>query len=181
MHRECRERFPRHRLQSKLLVNDPGMHHGTCITHVPWWMSGSLIFSRGKNVPGIPGPCTTGNFSYLARGPYTTSSLLGYGRTKEKGYQIQDTIANQINSIYGYNKIIFTIYSTHQSYHFFLSSGCKIFFGDGPSQIFCFMATILLQTCIHRADSRFCVDVGIWCKSHTRERGCAWWWRKDCE
>ena len=39
MHRECRERFPRHRFQRKLLVSDPGMHHGTCVTHVPWCMS----------------------------------------------------------------------------------------------------------------------------------------------
>ena len=23
-------------------VNDPDMHHGTCVTHVPWCMSGSL-------------------------------------------------------------------------------------------------------------------------------------------
>ena len=42
MRRECRERFPRHRIQRKLLVSDPGMHHGTCVTHVPWCMSGSL-------------------------------------------------------------------------------------------------------------------------------------------
>ena len=34
MHRECRERLPRQRLQRKLLVNDPGMHHGTRVT---WW------------------------------------------------------------------------------------------------------------------------------------------------
>ena len=27
MRRECRERFPRHRLQRKLLVKDPGMMH----------------------------------------------------------------------------------------------------------------------------------------------------------
>ena len=39
---ECRERFPRHRCQRKLLVSDPDMHHGTCVTHVPWCMSGSL-------------------------------------------------------------------------------------------------------------------------------------------
>ena len=31
-----------HRLQRKPLVNDPGMHHGTYVTHVPWCMSGSL-------------------------------------------------------------------------------------------------------------------------------------------
>ena len=42
MHRECRERFPRQRLQRKPLVSDPGMHHGTCVTNVPWCMSGSL-------------------------------------------------------------------------------------------------------------------------------------------
>ena len=23
-------------------VSDPNMHHGTCVTHVPWWMPGSL-------------------------------------------------------------------------------------------------------------------------------------------
>ena len=27
--------FPSRRLQSKLLVSDPGLHHGTCVTHVP--------------------------------------------------------------------------------------------------------------------------------------------------
>ena len=27
--------FPRRRFQRKLLVSDPGMHHGTCVTHVP--------------------------------------------------------------------------------------------------------------------------------------------------
>ena len=53
--------FPRHRLQRKLLVSDTGRHHGTCLTHVPWCMSGSI--------PNIPGACTTSNFMYLARGP----------------------------------------------------------------------------------------------------------------
>ena len=28
--------FPRHQLQRKPLVSDPDMHHGTCVTHVPW-------------------------------------------------------------------------------------------------------------------------------------------------
>ena len=55
MRRECRERFPRHRLQRKRLVNDPDMHHGTCVTHVPWCMSGSLTRGGEENVPGIPG------------------------------------------------------------------------------------------------------------------------------
>ena len=45
MRQECRERFPRHQLQRGPLVSDPGMHHGTCVTRVPWCMLGS--FTRG--------------------------------------------------------------------------------------------------------------------------------------
>ena len=49
--------FPRRRFQSKPLVSDPGMHHVTCVTHVPWCMPGSLTCGDGENVPGIPGAC----------------------------------------------------------------------------------------------------------------------------
>ena len=40
-------------------VSDPDMHHGTCVTHVPWCMAGSLtiglLWSRGReNVPAFP-------------------------------------------------------------------------------------------------------------------------------
>ena len=49
--------FPRRRFQRKPIVGDPGMHHGTCVTHVPWCMSGSLTCGDGENVPGIPGTC----------------------------------------------------------------------------------------------------------------------------
>ena len=49
--------FPRRRFQRKPLVSDPGMHHGTCVTHVPWCMSGSLTCGDGENIPGIPGAC----------------------------------------------------------------------------------------------------------------------------
>ena len=41
-------------------VNDPDMHHGTCVTHVPWFIPGSLtsgfLWSQrlGENVPGNP-------------------------------------------------------------------------------------------------------------------------------
>ena len=54
--------FPRHWLQRKTLVSDPGMHHGTCVTHVPWCMSGSLVPDGGENVPGIPGACAPAIF-----------------------------------------------------------------------------------------------------------------------
>ena len=67
MRQECRERFPRHRLQRKPRVSYPGMHHGSCVTHVPWCMSGSLTRGGGENVPGIPGACAIRNFSYLVR------------------------------------------------------------------------------------------------------------------
>ena len=60
---------PHHWFQRKPLVSDPGMHHGTCVPHVPWCMSGSLTLGGGENVPGIPGTCATRNFTYLARGP----------------------------------------------------------------------------------------------------------------
>ena len=49
--------FPHRRFQKKRLVNDPDMHHGTCVTHVPWCMSGSLTCGDGENVPDIPGAC----------------------------------------------------------------------------------------------------------------------------
>ena len=44
-------------LQRKPLVSDPGMHHGTCVTYVPWCMSGSFTRGGGENVRGIPGAC----------------------------------------------------------------------------------------------------------------------------
>ena len=69
MRRECRERFPRHRLRRKPLGADPSTHHGSCVTHVPWCMSGSLTRDGGENLPGIPG-ASTRNFTYLVRGPY---------------------------------------------------------------------------------------------------------------
>ena len=72
MRRECRERFPHHRFQRKPLVSDPGMHHGTCVKHVPWCMSGSLTNGGREKVPGIPGACATRNFAYLVRGPWFT-------------------------------------------------------------------------------------------------------------
>ena len=45
--------------QRKPLFSDPGMHHGTCVTHVPWCMSGSLTCGDGESVPGIPGACAS--------------------------------------------------------------------------------------------------------------------------
>ena len=70
MRLECRERFPRYRLQRKPPVSNPGMHHGTCVAHVPRCKSGSPTCGGGENVPGIPVACATRNFTYLARDPW---------------------------------------------------------------------------------------------------------------
>ena len=105
MRRECRERFPRHWLQRKPLVSDPGMHHGTCVTHVPWCISGSLIRYGGGwgggggggvggvcvcggggevwTFPAILGACATRNFTYLARGPFTRQLMHSTRLTNE--------------------------------------------------------------------------------------------------
>ena len=64
-------------------VSDPDMHHGTCVTHVPWCIPGSLtngfLWSRWReNVPGIAGACANRNFTYVVRGPlsnYTHSCV----------------------------------------------------------------------------------------------------------
>ena len=48
MGRECRERFPRHRLQRNPLISDPGMYHGTWVKHVSWCMPGSLTRGSGE-------------------------------------------------------------------------------------------------------------------------------------
>ena len=89
---ECRERFPRHRLQRKQLISDPGMHHGTCVTHVPWCLSGSLTRGGRENVPGIPGACATRNFTYLVRGalfPNSLESLTNMGQNRNRAHFLQ--------------------------------------------------------------------------------------------
>ena len=43
MRRECRERFPHHRLQRKPLVSDPGMHHARAVMHVGIPRGGGLV------------------------------------------------------------------------------------------------------------------------------------------
>ena len=67
MRRECRKRFPRHRLQRKPLVSDPDIHHGTCVMHVPWCMSGPPAQGGGKTFPAFPAHAQPHNFTYRAK------------------------------------------------------------------------------------------------------------------
>ena len=69
MRRECREPFPRKQVKKKPLVNDRSTHRGTCVTHMPWSLPGSLTRVGWDNVAGIPGACATRNFTYLTTDP----------------------------------------------------------------------------------------------------------------
>ena len=55
MRRECQERFPRHRLQRKPLVSDPGMHDARALMHVgiaiPRWRGKRSRHSRRMLYP----------------------------------------------------------------------------------------------------------------------------------
>ena len=95
------ERFPRHRFQRKSLVSGSGMHHGTCVTHVPWCMSGSLTREGGENVPGIPSACATRSFTYLARGPLWAAWNGGkpWATQLQAILTIHDNICPQINGL----------------------------------------------------------------------------------
>ena len=55
MRQECWERFPRHRLQNKPFVSDPGVHHSTCLMHAgianPQWRGKGSRHSRRMRNP----------------------------------------------------------------------------------------------------------------------------------
>ena len=68
--------FPHRRFKRKPLVSDPGMHHGTCVTHVPWCMSGSLTCGDGGKRSRHSRRMRTSNFAYLARGPWSRAITL---------------------------------------------------------------------------------------------------------
>ena len=56
-------------------VNDPDIHHGTCVTHVSCCMPVSFAVGVGENFPGTLGVCTTRNFTYLVRGPWMNNYI----------------------------------------------------------------------------------------------------------
>ena len=48
------KRKPLANFKRKPLASDPGMPHGTCVTHIPWYMSGSLTRGGVETVPAFP-------------------------------------------------------------------------------------------------------------------------------
>ena len=75
------------------------MHHGTCVTHVPWCMSGSLVPDGGENVPGIPGACAPAIFSYLARGPSPCCCPNKHWGRDKMAAILQTTFSNLFHSV----------------------------------------------------------------------------------
>ena len=64
-------------------VSDPDMHHGTCVTHVPWCMPGSLtsgfLWSRWREKRSRHSRrMRNRNFPYLARGPWRHQPTMCY-------------------------------------------------------------------------------------------------------
>ena len=112
MRRECRERF-----SPPPWVSDPDMHHGTCVVHVPWCISGSLTngflsseVGGGENGPGIPGTCATHNFAYLVRGPWEFSHWL----RDVRGYCTRRTFHEFLSWLYlDGNFVILEVHSDH--------------------------------------------------------------------
>ena len=76
MRRGYRERFPPPPNSKETASQRSRMHHGTCVTHVPWCMSRSLTRGGGESVPDISGACATHHFTHLIRGPLRSLSVL---------------------------------------------------------------------------------------------------------
>ena len=78
--------WPRHWLERRPLVSDPGMHHGTCVTHVPWCMSGSLTRGGGGNVPGDSRRMRNPQSYVFIRGPWALITKRRQGSTNSNCY-----------------------------------------------------------------------------------------------
>ena len=102
----------------KPVVSDPGIHHGTCLTHMPWYMSGSLTRGDGKNVPGIPGACATRNFTYLVRGPCNNVQSFFFYISLAHPF----TRANNVTCYYGHKYIAVLNYAVCKN---IISSGAN--------------------------------------------------------
>ena len=63
----------------KPLVSDPGMHHGTCVSHVPWCMSGLLAPDGGKTFPAFPAHAHL-QFSISCKRPIAKLVKIVYGQ-----------------------------------------------------------------------------------------------------
>ena len=109
--------FPRRRLKRKPLVSDPGMHHGTCVTHVPWCMSGSLTCGDGENVPGIPGACAPAILRIWQEANASVTGVL-YRISWYNGLHYYNT--SLLNIIYGILRSYFSLAYSSQIHHIYV-------------------------------------------------------------
>ena len=76
MRRECRERFHRHSgltIPTCIMARASRTCCGACLDRK---LAVSFLWRLWRgNVPGIPGACTTRNFTYLVRGPWVGRSF----------------------------------------------------------------------------------------------------------
>ena len=107
--------FPLYRHQRKPLVIDPGMYHGTCVTHVPWCMSGSL--TRGENVPSIPGACRNPQFNVSSERPMWWTLTLPGANTVWNRYDAEITRSYDVNreSIMGARRHLHYLWNTNMA------------------------------------------------------------------
>ena len=80
-------------------VSNPDMHHGTCVTHVPWCMPGSQTSGR-ENVPGIPGACANRNFTSLLRGQLKLSRHMEFVFPQSMKMSWHGNVFRIINPLY---------------------------------------------------------------------------------
>ena len=86
------------------------MHHGTCVTHVPWCMSGSLTCCDGENVPGIPGACASAILRIWkeAHGAFVRMMILIMPRQiTEADHPIPIDYTNILDSVYSLFNVFF--------------------------------------------------------------------------
>ena len=128
---------PCRRFQRKPRVSDPDMHHGTCVTHVSWCISGSLTRGGGENVPGIPGACATHNFTYLTRGPLskTTTVVRYFPRHSKRKRSWHISIHHFPLVIYELRTLRWTIFDLHYSAALLLAHWTVTAIGPVPSYL----------------------------------------------
>ena len=136
--------FPCRQFQRKPLVSDPGMHHSTCVPHVPWCMSGSLTCGNGGKRSRHSRRMRTRNFAYLARGPLPEPVLtpLYLGTSEQTSVKLQSKHAMTETNVHLFSvgQISMILKLNHKTFFEYAS------FGD----VVCKMSAILLRNrCVY--------------------------------
>ena len=109
-------------------VSDPDMHHGTCVTHVPWCMPVSLTSGflsrrrRGKTFPAFPAqvqPAILRFWQEVHWGPCLISQLHSYSHQAWAVYHISlDVYTNHQALVRGSDISVTFYYVVPNKWHF---------------------------------------------------------------